>query len=312
MSNTLILITSSLFAAVRMAVPLTYAGMGESVAQTSGVLNIGVEGMMLSGAFFSFFMTSYTGSIALGIFFGMLAGMIFGMLHAYISVTAKQDQTISGLAINFLVLGLTSFLFFVFFGDAVNLPSVTTLSVVPIPLLSEIPIIGKAFFSHDILTYILYIVIILLTIYLKKTDYGTRLEAVGENPRAADTAGINVKRTRYLSSMFNGLMCGLAGSYMMVVQFGFYIENLTAGRGYIALAAVTLGRRNPVAVFFVSLLIGMTEGLQFTLQSIGVPIPSQVFSMMPYLVAVVVLLLSIGRSNDPQTLGQPYDRMERE
>lgn len=312
MSNTMILITTSLFAAVRMAVPLTYAGIGESVAQTSGVLNIGVEGMMLSGAFFSFLVTSYTGSILIGVLAGMLAGMLFGVLHAYISVTAKQNQTISGLAINFLVLGLTSFLFLVFFGDATSLPSVETLPVIPLPLLSKIPVIGSAFFSHDILTYILYIVIILSTIYLKKTDYGTRMEAVGENPRAADTAGINVNKIRYLSSLFNGLMCGLAGSYMMVVQFGFYIENLTAGRGYIALAAVTLGSRNPVAVFFVSLLIGMTEGLQFTLQSIGVPIPSQVFSMMPYLVAVVVLLLSIGRSKDPTALGQPYDRMERE
>ncbi|HHU04497.1 MAG TPA: ABC transporter permease [Fastidiosipila sp.] len=312
MSNTMILITTSLFAAVRMAVPLTYAGIGESVAQTSGVLNIGVEGMMLSGAFFSFLVTSYTGSILIGVLAGMLAGMLFGVLHAYISVTAKQNQTISGLAINFLVLGLTSFLFLVFFGDATSLPSVETLPVIPLPLLSKIPVIGSAFFSHDILTYILYIVIILSTIYLKKTDYGTRMEAVGENPRAADTAGINVNKIRYLSSLFNGLMCGLAGSYMMVVQFGFYIENLTAGRGYIALAAVTLGSRNPVAVFFVSLLIGMTEGLQFTLQSIGVPIPSQVFSMMPYLVAVVVLLLSIGRSKDPAALGQPYDRMERE
>jgi simple sugar transport system permease protein len=308
----MILITTSLFAAVRMAVPLTYAGIGESVAQTSGVLNIGVEGMMLSGAFFSFLVTSYTGSILIGVLAGMLAGMLFGVLHAYISVTAKQNQTISGLAINFLVLGLTSFLFLVFFGDATSLPSVETLPVIPLPLLSKIPVIGSAFFSHDILTYILYIVIILSTIYLKKTDYGTRMEAVGENPRAADTAGINVNKIRYLSSLFNGLMCGLAGSYMMVVQFGFYIENLTAGRGYIALAAVTLGSRNPVAVFFVSLLIGMTEGLQFTLQSIGVPIPSQVFSMMPYLVAVVVLLLSIGRSKDPAALGQPYDRMERE
>ena len=140
----------------------------------------------------------------------MLAGMLFGVLHAYISVTAKQNQTISGLAINFLVLGLTSFLFLVFFGDATSLPSVETLPVIPLPLLSKIPVIGSAFFSHDILTYILYIVIILSTIYLKKTDYGTRMEAVGENPRAADTAGINVNKIRYLSSLFNGLMCGLA------------------------------------------------------------------------------------------------------
>lgn len=311
MSNWIPLITNTLFASVRMAAPLTFAGIGESVAQTSGVLNIGVEGTMLAGAFMSFLLVSYTGSVILGVLAGMLIGMIFGLLHAFISVSAKQNQTISGLAINFLVLGLTSFFFLVLFGNATTLPSVKTLQPIPLPLLSKIPLIGPAFFTHDILTYLLYIIIILVTIFLKRTDYGTQLAAVGENPRAADTAGINVTRMRYLASMFNGLMCGLAGAYMMVVLFGFYIENLTAGRGYIALAAVTLGRRNPVAVFFVSLLIGLTESLQFTLQSIGVPIPSQIFTMMPYLVAVAVLLLSIGRSNDPKGLGLPYDRNER-
>lgn len=311
MNNVISLIANFLFASVRMAAPLTFAGIGESVGQTSGILNIGVEGMMLSGAFTCFLVTTYTNSILLGILAGMFAGLLFGLLHAFISVTAKQNQTISGLAINFLVLGLTSFFFLVLFGKASTLPNVQTLSAVPVPLLSKIPILGQAFFSHDILTYLLYVVIILTAIFLKKTDYGIHLTAVGENPMAADTSGIPVRRTRYLASMFNGLMCGLAGSYMMIVQFGFYIENITAGRGYIALAAVTLGRRNPVAIFFVSLLIGLTEGVQFTLQSLGVPIPSQVFSMMPYLVAVAVLLFSIGRSNDPSALGIPYDRQER-
>lgn len=311
MNDTALLVTNLLFASVRMAAPLTFAGIGESVSQTSGILNIGVEGMMLGGAFTCFLVTTYTNSFLLGILAGMLVGLLFGTLHALICVTAKQDQTISGLAINFFVLGLTSFFFLVLFGQASTLPDIKTLPVVPLPLLSKIPILGPAFFSHDLLTYVLYIVIILTTIFLKKTDYGIQLIAVGENPMAADTSGIPVKRLRYFASMFNGLMCGLAGSYMMIVQFGFYIENITAGRGYIALAAVTLGRRNPVAIFFVSLLIGLTEGVQFTLQSLGVPIPSQVFSMMPYLVAVIVLLFSIGRSNDPSALGIPYDRQER-
>ncbi len=310
--NALSLITNLLFASVRMAAPLTFAGIGESVGQTAGILNIGVEGMMLAGAFASFLLVSQSGSVLLGIVAAILAGMIFGLLHAYISVTAKQNQTISGLAINFLVLGLTSFFFLVLFGKAATLPNIETLPVLPVPLLSQIPVIGPAFFAHDILTYIMYALIVIVTIYLKKSDYGTSLSAVGENPRAADTAGIPVTRTRYFAALFNGAMCGFAGAYMMVVSFGFYIENITAGRGYIALAAVTLGRRHPVAVFFVSLLIGLTEGLQFTLQSIGVPIPSQWFTMMPYLVAVIVLLFSIGRSNDPAGLGRPYDRNERE
>lgn len=311
MIDALILITNSLFASVRMAAPLTFAGIGESVGQTTGVVNIGVEGMMLSGAFTCFLVVSYTNSTVLGILAAMLIGTLFGLLHAYVSVTAKQDQTISGLAINFLILGLTSFFFLVLYGQATTLPNVKTLATLEIPLLSKIPVLGPAFFAHDAMTYILYITIIAVTVFLKKTDYGVNLIAVGENPSAADTAGISVTRTRYLASMFNGLMCGLAGSYMMVVTFGFYIENITAGRGYIALAAVTLGRRNPVAVFFVSLLIGLSEGLQFTLQSIGVPIPSQVFTMLPYLVAVGVLLFSIGRSKDPSSLGLPYDRNER-
>ncbi|HNZ62856.1 MAG TPA: ABC transporter permease [Bacillota bacterium] len=311
MSETILLIADFLFASVRMAAPLTFAGIGESVSETSGILNIGVEGMMLAGAFSCFLVSSLTSSLLLGILAGMLAGLLFGLLHAFITITARQNQTISGLAINFLVLGLTSFFFLVLYGQAATLPHVRTLAAIPIPLLSRIPVIGTAFFSHDILTYMLYIAVIVSTVFLRKTEYGVRLTAIGENPRAADTTGINVVRSRYIASMFNGLMCGLAGTYMMVVLFGFYIENITAGRGYIALAAVTLGRRNPAAIFFVSLLIGLTEGLQFTLQSLGVPVPSQVFSMMPYVVAVLVLLFSIGRSYDPSALGIPYDRNER-
>lgn len=311
MNDTILLISNFLFASVRMATPLTFAGIGESISETSGILNIGVEGMMLAGAFSCFLITSLTSCLVLGILAGLIVGLLFGLLHAFITITCKQNQTISGLAINFLVLGLTSFFFLVLYGQSSTLPHVRTLKTIPIPLLSQIPLIGTAFFSHDILTYVVYITIIITTIFLKKTEYGIRLIAVGENPRAADTAGINVIRTRYLASMFNGMMCGLAGTYMMVVLFGFYIENITAGRGYIALAAVTLGRRNPVAIFFVSLLIGLTEGLQFTLQSMGVPIPSQVFSMMPYVVAVIVLLFSIGRSNDPSALGIAYDRNDR-
>lgn len=311
MNNILTLIANTLFASVRLAAPLAFAGIGESISQTTGVLNIGVEGMMLSGAFACFLSVFYTNSILLGIFAGMFTGMLIGLLHAYITVTAMRDQNISGLAINYISLGLTSFFFLVQFGRSTILPDVKTLPTLEIPILSKFPVLGFAFFTHDALTYALYIMVILATIFLKRTDYGTKLIAVGENPGAADTAGISVTRTRYYASLFNGLMCGLAGSYMMVVSFGFFIENITNGRGFLALAAVTLGRRNPLAVFFVSLLFGLSESVQFAMQSFGVPIPSQIFTMLPYLMAVVVLLFSIGRSQGPACLTVPYDRNER-
>ncbi|MDL2310958.1 ABC transporter permease [Peptostreptococcaceae bacterium OttesenSCG-928-C18] len=311
MSGFLVILEKLLQSSVKMATPLTFVGIGESISEKSGVLNIGVEGMMLTGAFSSFIIYYFTGNLLFGVLMAMIISGIIGIIQGFLAISSKGNQTIIGLAINFLLLGITSFIFLLFFGDSVDLPSVKILSDIKIPILSAIPIIGPALFSQDILVYILYVVIFVSCFIFYKTEWGVQLGAVGENPSAADTAGLNIFKIRYFACFINGILCGLGGAYMTVSQFGFFSENITAGRGYIALAAVTLGRRNPLLVFFASLIIGFTESLQYTLQSMNFGIPSQIFTMLPYIIAVVVLLLSIGKDNNPKSLGVAYDRDER-
>lgn len=304
-------ILALLAATLRMATPLTLAGLGETISEKSGILNIGLEGIMLFGAFFSFLGTYLTGSLLFGIFLGILAGMILSLFHAFLSISCKVDQTIAGLAINFLSLGLSSFIFLKIFGKSTTLPSCATISNLKIPFLSDIPIIGSIFFSHDIVVYLMAIFIVLIWIFLKKTQWGLNLQAVGEYPRAADSVGVSVQKYRYLSSAVNGIFGGLAGGYLVLGQLGFFIENITAGKGYIAIVVVILGRRHPFGVFLASLLIGFASALQYNLQTIGFNIPSQVFAMFPYLITIFVLLLSIGHSSDPAALGKSYVRDER-
>ena len=304
-------LTTFLVAAVKMAMPITLAGLGESISEKSGVLNIGVEGIMLTGAFAGFLTTYNTGSLFLGILSGAFFGAVISLIHGIMSIKCRANQTVVGLAMNFIALGLTSYLFLMVFGQTTDLPSIDVIKTIKIPLLSSIPIIGPALFAQDPIVYFTLLLVIILSIIFYKTEWGVNLHAVGENPKAADAVGLNVNGIRYLSCIINGILGGLAGAYMTVVQFGFFIENITSGRGYIALAAVTLGRRNPIGVFVSALVIGFAEALQYSLQTMGIPIPSQIFTMFPYVVAVLVLLFSIGKTKDPSALGIPFSRNER-
>lgn len=304
-------ITSILSASLRMATPLTFSGIGEAISEKSGIINIGLDSMMLSGAFFSFYVTAKTNSIFLGFIAGILCSVMIAMIHAYLSIKAKANQTIVGLSLNFFSLGLTSFLFLVSFGSSTELPTCAVVSPIEIPLLCNIPIIGKIIFSQNIFVYLLFATIILSTIFLNKTQWGINLIAVGEHPKAADTAGINVYRTRYLACLANGVLTGIAGSYLTLAQLGFFMEDLTGGKGYMALVAVILGRRSPIGIFAASLVIGFADAIQMRLQTLGIPLPSEMFTMLPYLVAMLVLLFSIKNSRDPAALGKPYERNAR-
>ena len=311
MDDMLLTVTLLLAASLRIATPLALAGIGEAISEKSGVLNIGLEAIMLMGAFFSFIVTFFTGNLVLGLFAGMAAGVLVSMVHALFSINFKVDQTIVGLALNFTVLGLTSFLFLIVFGGAAMLPSIPTFQAVSIPVLSQIPVIGLVFFYQNIFVYITLISIVLVSVVFYKTEWGVNLLAVGEHPQAADTVGINVFATRYLACMLNGIFGGMAGSYFTLARLGFFMENITTGRGFIALVTVILGRRNPVGIFIAAMVIGFSEALQFNLQTMGFPVPSQVFIMFPYVVAVLVLLFSIGKSTNPSALGVPYERSKR-
>lgn len=311
MNEILSFITSFLTSAMRQAAPLTLAGLGVAYAEKAGILNIGEEGIMLGGAFTGFIVGFFTKSLFLGILGGMAGGIAISMIHAYVCIHCKANQTIVGLALNFFTQGFTSFLFLLAFGQGSSLPNMQKLKAIRIPLLSRIPVIGESLFNQNILVYILYISIVLLSIVFYKTEWGINLTAVGENPRAADSVGINVSRTRYIACLVNGIFGGLGGCYITLGQLGYFQEDIVSGKGYIALVVVILGRHNPVFILLSAMIIGFAESLQFSLQAMGVPLPSQAFSMLPYVVAVVVLLFSIGKSSAPASIGIPYERDKR-
>jgi len=298
-------------AAIRMAVPLTLAGLGETFSERSGVLNIGLEGIMLSGAFFSFLAAHFSQNILLGIICGCLGRLLISMIHAFMSFKYFVDQAIVGIALNFFSLGLTSFLFLANFGRTTTVPQCPVVKPLKIPLLSDIPILGDVLFNQDIFVYFTFIACIISYIVLYKTVWGTNIDAIGEHPKAADTVGLNVKKTRYITAIINGCLGGLGGAYLTLAMLGFFMENITSGKGFIALVVVILGRRNPFGVLLAALLVGAAEALQYRLQTLGLGLPSQVFIMLPYVVTVVVLLFSIGKSKDPSALGISYKRSAR-
>ena len=311
MTAAILLIENILAACIRMAAPLTIAGLGEALSERAGILNLGLEAIMLCGAFASFITTFFTNSLALGISAGILAGAVIAMIHAALCIRFRANQTIVGLALNFFALGLTGFLFLLSFGRSSVLPQCSTVQSIPLPLLSRIPFLGTVLFSHHIFVYLAMVLIFVFLFLYRKTEWGVMITAVGEHPRAADTAGLNVYRVRYAACLANGILGGLAGSYFTLAQLGFFMEDITRGKGYMAIVAVILGRREPVRIFFSALIIGFADAIQFQFQTMNIPIPSQAFSILPYIAAVFVLLFSAGKNADPVVLGVPYQRGNR-
>lgn len=307
-------LASFLSAAVRMAIPLAYAALGEMISQKSGTINIGLEANMLGGAFLGFAVTYWTGSLLVGFLSGMIAGACFSLLHAFFSIYLRQNQNVIGTALNLFALGLTSYMFQVIVNRTTGTyPQIATLPALPIPLLCKIPLIGDAFFNKDIVTYLLYALVIGLVWFLNQTTWGLSLVSVGENPQAADTVGLPVFRIKYLAAAFNGLMSGLGGAYLVLGQLGMFSENVTSGRGYIALSLVVFGRRNPVGVCLAALFMGAANALQFKMQALGVEMPIQFFTGLPYVLTVLVLVISAVKKtdSDPAALGKPYIRTMR-
>lgn len=300
-------LTALLSSGVRMAVPLMYAGLGEMVSEKSGVLNIGMEGVMLCGAFFSFAAAYFTGNLALGLLGGMFAGVLVGLLHALLCVKGKQNQTVSGLAINMVGLGITSYLYKLMCNSFSHM-QIDVLPQVNIPLLCDIPVIGPAFFQQDLLAYIAYVLLIAAFVFYRYTRLGLNMAAIGEKPMAADAAGIPVERSQWIACAINGLLGGAGGAYMIIAQLGMFSDNMTAGRGYIALAVVILGRYSPIGVFLAALLFGVANGAQIRLQALGVELPMQLLAMLPYVITLVALLMTAGRSREPESLAKPYIR----
>lgn len=297
-----------LFAAtVRMTIPVLLSAIGETFSERSGVLNIGLEGIIVIGAFSGFVCAYYSGSVALGLLGGAVSGLIMGFLISFLSVTLGINQMISGIAINSLGAGLTSYLYRLLFDVMVIPPQAPSLSVIRIPLLGDLPFVGEVLFQQNILVYITYIIVPLAAVVLYKTTFGLKVRAVGEYPKAAETVGVSVAKIRYRAICICGVLSGIAGTYLSIGQLNMFMDGISAGRGFIALAAVIFGKWNPVGVMGAAFLFAFADALQLRLQSIGFDIPYQFLVMLPY-VLTTIALIGVGRGNGPAALGSPYKK----
>ncbi|MBD2179646.1 ABC transporter permease [Aerosakkonema funiforme] len=297
--------TDYLIASLRLSVPLAFAALGGLFSERSGVLNIALEGMLLSGAFAGAAGAFFTGNVWVGMLSAIAVGGMVGLLHSYLCVTLRVDQLVSGLAINLTAIGLTSFWSRILFNSnqAQQLPSLKT---VAIPILEDIPIIGNLIFNQDPLIYFLFLLVPLTAYLLFRTSLGLSLRAVGEYPRAADTAGISVNLVRYVAVTISGCFAGLGGAYLALVHVKYFAEGMSAGKGFIALAALIFGKWHPVSTAFACLLFGATEALQLRIQAFNLNIPYQFLVMLPYVIALLALVGLAGKSTPPAALGIPY------
>ncbi len=289
------------------ATPLTLGALGGILCERAAVINIAIEGMMLMAAFTGALMGSVVGLWG-GLFLGVLSGALMGAVLAVLSIKYQVDQIIGGTFINILALGLTSFLSASVLSDSQNLNDPGVFQVIEIPVLSKIPFIGPLLFAQNIFVYLMLILVGVLTFFLFRTRWGLRTRAVGEHPRAADTVGINVFRTRYRSVIMGGAMAGLAGSFLTLGSVGRFDENMTNGVGFIALAAVIFGRWHPMGAFAAALIFGFSQALRDRLGLLDTPIPSEFLLMIPYLVTILAVAGLVGRSRAPAADGQPYTK----
>jgi simple sugar transport system permease protein len=312
------IITPDLFAsALRMATPLALAAIGGTICERSGVVNIALEGIMLTGAFAGAAVTLATGNPWVGVLAAILAGVAIAAIHAFASINLRADQVVSGTGLNILALGLTGFLMERLYGHPGTTDPVTMIR--PLFLFSKPPAgfggevlrwIEGVFLSHTPIVYAAILIAIVAQWALYKTRWGLRLRALGEHPKAADTVGISVYRGRWVAVLMSGALAGLAGANLVIEQVGSFTENMTNGRGFIALAANIFGRWTPVGSYLASLLFGFADALQIKLQMFRgqIDIPPQFFLMLPYVLPVIVLAGVIGRAVGPAAVGQPYEK----
>jgi ABC-type uncharacterized transport system permease subunit len=296
-----------LIGTVGLSVPLVFGALGGVISERVGVVNVAIEGQLLAGAFVSAVLTSITGQPLLGVVGAMVAGVLVSFVLAAFSIKYLVDQVIVGVVLNVLVLGITSFLYSKVLVDnkeALNTP--IRFDRIDIPVLSQIPIVGPMLFRQTIIVYIMYITIALVYIGLFHTKWGLRVRAVGEHPQAADTVGINVNSTRFWNVSLAGAVAGLGGAYLTLGSVGSFGKDMTAGVGFIALAAVIFGRWDPIRATLAALLFGFASNLQSVLTILEAPVPSQFMLMLPYLVTIFAVAGLVGASRGPAASGKPY------
>ncbi len=304
------LITVLLSSGLVAAVPLLLAALGETVSERAGLLNLGLEGMMLIGAFGGFVAALNSDSLLLGLLTGLGLGLMLGLLFGLLTISLGVDQIIVGLGLTIFGGGVTGFLFRDMFGRRFPTLDVAAPKLA-IPLLSDLPIVGPALFRQPWLVYGAWLLVLIFAFILSRTRFGLEVRAVGENPLAADAAGVNVFRVRYLAIAIGGLMAGLGGAFLAVVDLSFFVPGMTVGQGFIAIAIAMLGRWQPIRVFVGALLFGLLRSLTNGLQVIGVEVQPEFILMLPYVGIILALIVLAGRTELPAALGRPYERGRR-
>lgn len=303
-----VFLTSLLSGSVRLAAPILLPALGEIYAERSGVINLGLEGIMLMGALGGFVAAFLTGSVWIGVLAGILVGMLMSLIMAYLSVTIRANQVIAGFALTVVGGGLSLFLYRVIFGIRALAPSVIPLPQWNVPFLSDVPFVGPILFRHSPLIYIAYMLVPIASVVLYKTKFGLAVRAVGENPEAADTRGINVFAVRYICLLIDGALAGFGGAFLSLAFQGTFIPDMTAGRGFIALAVAVLSRWDPANAIWGSILFGGAYALQLRLQTMNAPVPYQLLLALPYALTLAVLVGISRRAEVPAALAVPYYR----
>ncbi len=309
--------TASVFAsAIRLATPYIFAALGETFAQRSGVLNLGVDGMMLMGAFAGFyavFITQQSGAVSepvsllFGVLIALIVGGLMGLAMAFVSVTLKAKQGISGIGVYLFGLGLSELLFHQWVGTP---KSVNGFPRITFPLLTEMEIIGEIFFNHNLLVYVAFALVPVSAYILNRTTFGLMIRAVGQNPEAADAMGVSVSRVRYATVTIGGMLAGLAGASLSIALINLFQQNLTAGQGFIAVALVYFGGWRPWAVAAGAMLFSFVNALQLQIKVVGLDVPSEFAVMAPYVITIIALVFASKRQEQPTALTKPYERGE--
>jgi simple sugar transport system permease protein len=300
-------VVAMLAIAVTKATPLTLGALAGIFSERSGVVNIAIEGLMLTAAFTGFIAGVYTHNLGIALGVAILTGVLLALLHAVLSITFKVDQIISGTVINILAVGITGYFNRQLFYAGAP-PGQSTFPILPVPLLSQIPAVGRIVFEHQPITYAAILLVFGAHFVLFKTPWGLRTRAVGEHPLAADTVGINVYQMRYLNVLIGGAIAGLGGAYFTLESVPHFEPLMTNGRGFIALAAMIFGKWLPFGAWGAALLFGVAEALPAALQIQGITVPFQLVGMLPYVLTIVVVAGAIGRATPPAAIGVPYEK----
>ena len=298
-------------ATMRMATPIICATLGEILSERAGVLNLGIEGIMLMGAMTGFLVTFSSGSIWLGVLAAAGVGMLLGLLMAFLAVYLGLSQHVSGLGITLFATGLAMFIYRLHFGSPTVPPIIEPFKQISLPILSKIPIIGPGLFTQYSLTYIAWILIPLISILLYRTKVGLKIRTVGENPVVADTVGVNVLLVRTLCLVAGGALMGIGGAFLTLAHQNMFLIDVIGGRGWVAIAMVIFGNWDPFKGAFGALIFGFLDGLQLRLQGMGIAISFHVFLMIPYLLTIVALISVSRKATVPAGLLKPYRREEK-